>query len=572
MNLFIYFLLSLLFFSPLTDIPLDKTFFISPLKIPIALSANFGELRIDHFHSGVDIKTEGVTGKEVVAAADGYVYRIGVAPGGFGNFLCLAHSSGYETLYGHLERFAPEIEEYVKAQQYEKKSFNLDIFPPSDKFRFRQGELIAYSGNSGGSTGPHLHFEIRKLETETPLNPLLFEFGSTDDVKPIIERLFIYPVNSNSTINGAGAVKKLTVEGGNGKYSISKGSEIRISGSAGFGIKAYDLVNESNNRCGVYSIELRVDSTLIYGYIMDKFDFSESRYINAHIDYANYMHDNTYIERTFVLPNDKLSVYHNLVNRGIFNFNDGKLHHVEIAVSDANRNKSLLEFNVRSIKQESTGDSISHPEGILMPYSRSNRFRAEGISLLVPAGSLYDTIWLTYKHDIGTPQMLSDVHYVHNRNTPLQKPITLSLKPSRIPAGKESKLLIVNLSEDFRKTAIASTYNDGYVTASPIVFGMFYVGIDTVPPLISPNGLLRDSDMTGRSSFRIKITDDLSGIKNYVPEIDGKWALFEYDLKNDALVYKFDPKRIEKGKIHSLKLTVTDNKDNVSELSCSFKW
>ena len=158
--------------------PKDKSIFISPVKIPLLLSANFGELRIDHFHSGLDIKTQGVTGKEVVAAASGYIYRISVSPGGFGKALYIRHPSGYSTVYGHLDRFTPEIEEYVKAQQYEKKSYLVTLFPAKDKFPVKQGELIAYSGNSGSSAGPHLHYEIRKSESEIPVNPLLFEFGT----------------------------------------------------------------------------------------------------------------------------------------------------------------------------------------------------------------------------------------------------------------------------------------------------------------------------------------------------------------------------------------------------------
>jgi hypothetical protein len=566
-------IISLLFFNTLNDDPKDKSIFISPVKIPLALSANFGELRIDHFHSGLDIKTQGVTGKEVVAAASGYVYRISVSPGGFGNALYLKHPSGYSTVYGHLDRFIPVIEEYVKNYQYEKKSFTVTIFPPAEKFVVNQGDIIAFSGNSGGSSGPHLHYEIRNSDTETPVNPLLFEFGTGDDIEPVIEKLVIYPINRHTLINYQNIVTKIGISGGHGNYFVPSENEIRISGLAGFGIKSYDLLNDSYNKCAVYSIELKIDSITKFKYVMDKFPFSQSRYINSHIDYETYIRENTFIERTFVLPNDKLSVYHNVIDNGIFNFSDNKTHHVEIILADIKNNKSSLDFNV--ISKSPSSSPASSPEDkslIVMPFDRTSRFRAQNITITVPAGALYDTLFFSYKKDSGTSQMLSDVHYIHNKYTPVQKAYSLSIKPNMIPPGKESKLLIVQLSDDFKKSALPSTMIDGFVTAEALSFGMFYVGIDTIAPVISVNGLLPGADMTGKSQLRIKITDDLSGIKAYEPSIDGKWALFEYDQKNDVLIYKFDSKRITQGTVHSLTLKVTDNQDNQSYYNCDFKW
>jgi hypothetical protein len=561
-----------LFFNTLSDFQVDRTLFISPLRIPLSLSANFGELRVDHFHSGIDIKTQGVTGKEVVAAADGYIYRIGVSPTGFGNALYLRHASGYSTVYGHLQKFSPEIDVYVKSQQYERKSFTVTLFPSKEKFRVKQGDIIAFSGNSGGSGGPHLHFEVRKADSEAPLNPLLFNFGPADNIKPVIERLFIYPAISTTTINNLHDIKKISVAGSNGNYYIQSGNEISVSGPAGFGIKAYDQLNDNSNKCGIYSIELRIDSLLKFSYIMDEFPFNESRYINSHIDYETYMRENSFIERAFVLPNDKLSVYKNVVNRGIFNFTDGKAHHIEITVKDVNNNISALSFDVKSMVPSNGGNEKPLREGIIMPFNRNNLFRAQNITLSVPSGALYDTLFFMYKCDKGTPQMLSDVHYVHNKYTPLQRPCSLSIKPTSVPAGKESKTLIVQMTDDFKKIGINSSYSDGFVTGDILSFGMFFAGIDTVPPAIYANQLQTGADLSGKSELRIRITDDLSGIKSYEPIVDGKWALFEYDQKNDLLKYRFDPDRIIKGTNHSLTLKVTDNKENQSIYSCEFKW
>jgi hypothetical protein len=568
-----FYIFSLLLFSTLNDIPKDKSIFISPLKIPDILSSNFGELRIDHFHSGIDIKTQGVTGKEVVAAADGYIYRIGVSPTGFGNALYIKHSTGYSTVYGHLDRFAPDIEEYVRTRQYEKRSFTVTLFPDENLFPVKQGELIAYSGNSGGSGGPHLHYEIRKSDSEKPINPLLFEFGIADNMKPVIDMLAIYPANRNTLINNKHSIRKINVSGGKGSYSVSPENEISISGLAGFGIKAYDLMNESPNRCGVYSIELYVDSVSVFSYVMEGFSFTESRYVNSHIDYETFMRDNIYIERMFVLPGDRLSSYKHVTGRGLINFNDNKIHQAQIILSDVNNNRSVLSFKIKSKNGNADPvQAINDPEITVMPSNRSNRFSSENISLNIPSGALYDTLYFSYKKVSGTADMYSDVFCVHNKYTPVHKAYTLSILPRGIPAGLESKMLIVQLDDDNKKIAVNSKWSGEYLTADLLSFGRFFAGIDTVAPYISAEGFVSGANLSARKEIRIRIKDDLSGIKSYEPLIDGKWALFEYDQKNDVLIYHFDETRVIKGSRHDLTLRVTDNKENTSVYTCNFTW
>jgi hypothetical protein len=566
-------LINILFFNILNDNPKDRNIFIPPVKIPLSLSANFGELRIDHYHSGLDIKTQGVTGREIVAAASGYVYRISISPGGFGKALYLRHPSGYSTVYGHLDRFVPEIEEYVINQQYEKKSYTITLFPPKEKFQFDQGELIAYSGNSGSSSGPHLHYEVRKSDSENPINPLLFEFGTGDNILPVIERLFIYPIGKNTIINDHNTIRKLTVSGGHGNYYIATTNKIRISGPAGFGIKSYDLLNDSYNKCAPYSIELKVDSNTIFKYIMDEFSFNESRYINSHIDYETYMKERTYIERTFLLPNDKLSVYKGVVNRGIFDFNKDRKYHIDIEVADIYNNKSVLTFNVEGQKpihviKTAPDNAGSH----MMLYNRANEFKTGNVIVFIPADALYDTLYFKYKKEKGSEQMYSEVHYIHDKFTPLHKPFRLSIKPFRIPEGKEGKMLIIQLSDDYKKSGLISIRDNGYISAQPSSFGMFFVGIDTVAPLITANGLTPGVNLAGKKEIRIRIYDDLAGIESYEPVIDGNWALFEYDQKNNVLIYRFDPKRITRGTKHNLTLKVTDNVNNTSYFNCDFVW
>jgi hypothetical protein len=548
-----------------------NTTFISPVKIPLSLSANFGELRIDHFHSGLDIKTNGATGKEVVAAADGYVYRISVSPGGFGKALYIRHPSGYSTVYGHLEKFNEEIDKYVRAQQHEKKSFLITLYPPRERFRVSSGEIIAYSGNSGSSGGPHLHYEIRKSESEIPINPLSFEFGITDNIKPVIEKLVIYPVNRNTLIDKQNRKKMIPVTGAGGKFTLTAGTEIDISGEAGFGIKAFDLLDESRNKCAVYSIELLIDSSSVFKYVMDAFSFDESRYINSHIDYEVYQKDKIYVERTFVLPNDKLSVYKNLVKRGICNFNDNRQHLAEIIVADMNGNKSRLSFKINAATLKPR-DIPDNEEGILMPFNRSNSFEDENLKVKIPEGALYDSIFFKYKKSAPSGGMLSDMHLVHNIFTPVHKPYLLSIRPDSVPQGKKSKMLIVQLDAEKNRNAINSYWSEDYISAEIRSFGKFYIGIDTIAPEISANGIEQGANLAGRKEMRIKVTDDLSGINYYEPVIDGKWALFEFDQKNNVLIYKFDDERISRGTKHSLSLKVADNKDNTSYFNLSFAW
>jgi hypothetical protein len=561
-----------LFLSNLNDIPKDKSIFSSPVDIPLLLSANFGELRIDHFHSGLDIKTQGVTGKEVVAAANGYISRISVSPVGFGNALYITHPSGYTTVYGHLEKFTSDIEAYVKARQYEKKTFPITLFPTREDFPVKQGELIAYSGNSGSSGGAHLHFEIRKSDSEKPINPLLFNLGIADNIKPVIEKLVIYPANKNTLITNEHAIRKYNVTGNHGVYTLTPETEITVSGLAGFGIKAFDLLNDSNNKCAVHSIELSIDSVAIFKYTMDGFSFTESRFVNSHIDYETFMRDNTYIERAFVLPNDKLSTYSEVINRGLYNFSDNKKHHVHITVTDANNNTSVLKFNIKAEALKKSTTELPDNGITIMPYNRTNRFSAENISVNIPEGALYDTLFFSYKMEKGTKDMLSDLHYVADKFTPIQKAFTVSIKPTIKPKGMESKMLIIRLADDQTKIAVNSFWSDGYLSADVLALGRYFVGIDTTKPIISAVGLTKNENLSGKKELRIKITDELSGIKSYEGSIDGKWALFEYDQKNDMLTYRFDDKRITKGSKHNLILQVADNKDNVSTFKCDFIW
>jgi hypothetical protein len=307
---------------------------------------------------------------------------------------------------------------------------------------------------------------------------------------------------------------------------------------------------------------------------MDSFSFGESRYVNSHIDYETLQREKTYVERAFILPNDKLSAYGNVLNNGIFNFSDERDHNVELIVADIHDNRAVLSFNVNSVpavvsvNQEKPDESSP----VMMPYNRNNKFVSKNIIVNIPSGALYDTLFFEFNRSAGNPLMFSDIYQIHNKYTPLHKSYNISIRPDRIPEGKQSKMLIIQLADEIQKVPLSSIWNNGYLSANTNTFGTFCIGIDTVPPRVSQNGYSSGANLTGKSSLKIKITDELSGIKTYEPLIDGEWALFEYDQKNDMLIYNFDPKRIQKGSKHNLSLTVTDNKENLSTYKYEFTW
>ena len=567
------FLFSLLIFSPFQNFSKDSTTFISPVTIPLYLSANFGELRSDHFHSGIDIKTQGVVGKEVVAAADGYVYRIGVLPGGFGKTLYVRHASGYSTVYAHLDRFIPVIDEYVLDEQYRTESFQVNLYPTKDQFVFKQGELIGYAGNSGSSTGPHLHYEIRDSRNENPVDPLQFAFGIKDTRKPIFEKLIVYPMDEQSVINGKNSKKTFNIEGDNGEYYIHPDNKIVVNGTAGFGIKAYDLLNGASNKCGIHSMEMSVDGNPVYKYVLDEYSYDETKYVNSHIDYETLQKEKYYVQELFTAPNDKLSIYGDIVNNGRVSFSDNLAHRVVIVVKDSHGNSSSLAFNFQNDTTATAITTAAPQNFVMMPFNTTNVFRAENINVSIPSGSLYDSLRFVYNVTKGDEKMYSDLHRVHDIYTPIHKSFTLKIRPKTVPSGKESKLLIVKLDNSKRKNPLKTELtSDGFLTASASGFGDYFVDIDTVPPRITPQGNINGETLSGKKEIRIKITDDLSGIKSYVPVIDGKWAMFEFDQKNEMLIYQFDKARIQKSGSHKLVLTVTDNVGNTKVYEAEFKW
>lgn len=539
---------------PITD-------FRQPLDImPPALAGSFGEIRVNHFHSGIDFRTNQREGYPVYAVADGYISRLRVQNSGFGQALYLNHPNGYTTVYGHLQRFAPKIATIVKNLEYEKKSFEIDEFPEATLIPVRKGEIIAWSGNRGSSGGPHLHFEIRDTKTEETINPQFFGIDIPDNIPPIIHGLYVYRLNGK-TFNESIPKQAIGITGASGNYKTL--APISLTGEVGFGIVVTDRHNGLSGTNGVYSIQLELDGKMIYTSALERFSFENSKAINSHIDYPTYINTKRSIQKSFVDPGNPLKIYSGLVNSGKINFNDGVSHQLRYIITDSKGNSSVLPFTVNAGSAPTVAATV--PGGIVYAYNKVNEFNSDEIKVLIPQGSLYNDLNFTYKK-LPKPagNAWSNIHQIHNRYTPLHTGFNLWIRADALPENLRNKALIVSTGGSSQ----GGSFDNGYLKANPKNFGSFYIAIDTIAPRIIPINIANGKSMTGLSKMTFKISDNLSGIKSFNGYIDGKWTLMEFDTKTATLWHSFDD-RTASGK-HDFELVVSDVKDNVSRYSISF--
>ena len=548
--------------------PIDRNYYAAPLKIPFFLSGNFAELRPNHFHAGIDIKTQGKTGLPVYAAAEGYIARITISPSGYGNVMYINHPNGTTTVYGHLDRFAPPIEEYIRKIQYEKEVFAIDQDIEEGILPVKKGEQIAKSGNSGSSGGPHLHFEIRRTKEKILLNPLLFNMPVKDKTKPLIQALMVYPISEDASVSGKQIPQRFeTVLAGNA-YLIKANPTIQVFGKIGFGIQSIDLLDGSANKCGIYSLKLAIDNELIYSFTMDDYPQEESRYINSHIDYDRAIRLGQRLYRTWIQPGNKLDIYDTVEKHGIYKATDEKVHTVKYEITDVYGNETSLSFNIQSKEIK-----IAHAEpiGERFEYNRNNHIRNDELEFSVPEGALYDHVDFLYKQKPALPKFYSPVFQLHNAYTALHFACQLRIKATNLPAALQSKAMLAQIDPASGKIYTATgKFIDGWVEGNIKVLGNYAIAIDQVAPKITSLSISENKLVKGANSLKFKVTDNLSGIETFRGTIDGKWILLEYDLKNNLLSYTFDKARFQPNKKHSLILEVTDYKGNTSTYKANF--
>ncbi|WP_299160623.1 M23 family metallopeptidase [uncultured Tenacibaculum sp.] len=537
-----------------------KDYFSPPLKIPIVFAGTFGELRSNHFHSGVDIKTQGKQGIPIYAPANGHVSRIKVSQYGFGKAIYLKHPNGYTTVYAHLKKYAPKIQKYVKRIQYQKEKYQTgNIFPKPEKFPVKKGDLIGYTGDTGSSGGPHLHYEIRNTQTEHIINPMHFGLNAADDKSPSIKKLIAYPLENNSRINNS-ALKTLISFKSIGENKFISES-INASGTIGFGISVFDRLNGALNKNGIYSLEMKVNGSRVYYHDVETFSFAESKYINLLIDYQHYKTYKSRVQKTHKVAANRLNLYEDLVNNGKIKVENGASYNVKIIAKDFKHNTSSITIPVKGVEsnlifkqKDTTNYKITAKD--------FNKFNHKNVTIAFPKNTFYNDCFIDFSLENGIAK-------IHNPTVPLDKRYTLTFETSFLNENQKQHVYIANVTNSKypRYTSTRKKINKVYTTTK--VLGDYTLLFDKIKPTIQSYNFKDKQWISKNKTLRLKIKDSESGIKNYRATIDGNWVLMEYNHKKGILTYDFTDKKLV-GSKHLFKLVVSDNVGNTKIFSATF--
>ncbi|HMN32263.1 MAG TPA: M23 family metallopeptidase [Chitinophagaceae bacterium] len=526
-----------------------------PLKIPYSFAGNFGECRPNHFHSGLDFRTEGKENLPVYAVLDGYISRIKIEKGGFGNAIYITHLNGYTTVYAHLNRFYPLLEKYVRDQQYKNKTWKIDIPLLPHQFIIKKGQLIAYSGNTGNSSGPHLHLEIRDSKTESPLNPLLF-FKVNDTKKPILKGIAVY--NADKSIYEQ---TPNILQVSNGKL---KKDTINVSSkSVYFGVSADDFIQNMPGILGVFELRLFVNEKPFFAWQLDDISYDSTRYMNAHADYKHKKLNNQWVQLCAKLPNDKLNIYKSFSpSNGRVDLSDMKPKKIRIELYDASYNSNVIEFYIQTDNKNLTSSSAATCKYDFKAGAK-NKLSNQDISIELNEDALYDNICFDYKK-IETNNPYSDEYQIHFSYVPIHSKYKLRIKPkTEIPQNYKSKVAIVrtdNAGNSKSKNGIAAIVMPSGIEIETNSFGVFKIVIDQTPPNINTT-LKNNTNISQLKKISFQVTEETTSLKSCNLYAGEQWLRLVQS--GNTFTYELDD-NLPKGK-NILKMIAVDENDNTTE-------
>ena len=530
----------------------------SPVEIPILLSGTFGEFRRTHFHTGIDIKTQGKEGLRVRAIDDGDLIRVRVSTSGYGKAVYIRHYDGKTSVYAHLKKFSPKIQQIIKKLQYERKSFEIEKFFKKGEVKLKKSEIIGFSGNTGGSSGPHLHFELRDTEKEKPLNPLKYGYVVDDTIPPRIQNVYLYNFLKEQTTD------KIKIELIKNKNLYTNNDTIKINGLFGLGYSGYDRQNSSYNRNGIYKRELTINGKRFYSYKFDDLIFSDGKKIDLLIDYQAYNIDKIRIKKLYQTINSKFSFLEKNDNRGLFNVIKDSLYNIKLIFEDINKNKSIVALVVKGAENEKKfnfsenkiEDKLYHTD---MEYEKNFK----DLNLIIPKNAFYETTNLNFNYKLDT-LIIEKFKKAPNKGLNLEFFLPKNLDSVYLRQTCIGKLNINKKGKRNKIQYVFGNKKDSLIYAKSISGGKYFLTKDTISPSIKPINFKDEKWVTNLSTLRIKVDDEFSGIKKYRASINGNWILMEHEPKRKLLFFEFGDIKFSKTEL-KLNLHVEDMVGNVNE-------